>query len=149
MLIALGRQRIVASVWIAESAVNLALSVVLVRRYGLTGVAVGTAIPLAIGHLGIFFPMACRSVGLTIGEGVRRMFGPALIGLVPASLAVVAFRSTLIGPMPLRLLLPQVAIVLAVYAAAAFTAWARTNRDGQIKERAGVAPAPALVIERS
>lgn len=145
VLIALGRQRTVAAVWLGESAVNLILSVLLVRRYGLTGVAVGTAIPLAVGHLGIFFPMACRSVGLTIGDGVRRMFGPALAGLVPAGLAVIAIRSTWNGPPHLSVLAPEIAGVLAVYGAAALIAWRKTDRAGFPR---GASPAPAMVVNR-
>jgi hypothetical protein len=92
---------------------------VLVKRFGLTGVAVGTAIPLAVGHLGILLPAACRSVGLSLGRGVREMFGPALGGLIPAGLAVFVLRSAVGGPAPLRMLAPQFVAVLTVYAAAA------------------------------
>jgi O-antigen/teichoic acid export membrane protein len=119
VLIALGWQRLVAGVWVAESVANLGLSVALVGRFGLTGVAVGTAIPLAIGHLGVFLPLACRSVGLTLATGVRRMFGPAVGGVLPAALATIALRQMLPGLQPLRVVLPECTLVILIYIAGA------------------------------
>lgn len=43
----MGRHRVLASVLLLEGAVNLLLSLFLVRRMGIIGVAWGTAIPLA------------------------------------------------------------------------------------------------------
>jgi O-antigen/teichoic acid export membrane protein len=43
----MGRHRALASVLLLEGVVNLTLSLLLVRRFGIVGVAWGTAIPLA------------------------------------------------------------------------------------------------------
>ena len=42
------RHRLVACASLAEIAVNVTLSILLVQRYGLTGVAIGTAVPYTV-----------------------------------------------------------------------------------------------------
>ena len=60
----LARHRPYAIAALCEAAANAALSILLVRKYGMIGVAVGTAIPLAINKL-LFTPLyTCRVVGL-------------------------------------------------------------------------------------
>ena len=62
---------------------------------------------------------------------------------MPACLAVVVFRSTLIGPMPLRLLIPPIGIVLIVYAAGALKALSSSGSSVFMwpsAGRAGVSP---------
>jgi O-antigen/teichoic acid export membrane protein len=83
ILVATGRHRLAAWVWIAEAIANLALSLVWVRRYGTVGVALGTAVPIAVGHLAFITPAACRQAGVTLGRFVRATLGPAAIGAVP------------------------------------------------------------------
>ena len=115
VLIALGRHRMVAAIWIAESAANLLLSVVLVRYWGLTGVAVGTAIPLAIGHLFFILPAAARAVDLEVGGALRLMFAPALSGILPAAAAAAVIRVTVIGPVPIAVVAVEIAVTLLAY----------------------------------
>lgn len=57
---------------------NFALSVALVGSIGLTGVAVGTAIPVALISLFTLFPTACRRVGLSMAQTLRYSVWPAL-----------------------------------------------------------------------
>ena len=87
---------------------NFALSVALVGSIGLTGVAVGTAVPVALVALGVLFPTACRRVGLGLVEVLRYAVWPAvwpaaisltLLALVrsrfPATLTAVALQLAL------------------------------------------------------
>ena len=53
VLYGLGRHHVVAYSRLFEGAVNLALSVLLIKRYGLAGVAIGTAVPQIIVAAGI------------------------------------------------------------------------------------------------
>ena len=73
-----GQHRMLAFVNIATGLVNLALSIVLIRPFGLEGVAYGTLIPIAVSAIFILFPAACRRVGLSLGEAVRHSVFPAL-----------------------------------------------------------------------
>jgi len=60
ILLGMGRHRALASVLLLEGGVNLLLSVILARRFGIIGVAWGTAIPLACTSL-FFLPRhLCR-----------------------------------------------------------------------------------------
>jgi O-antigen/teichoic acid export membrane protein len=98
ILLATGHHRRVTAIWIGEAAANLVLSLILVRRFGALGVAAGTAIPIAIGHLMVMTPAAARSVGLPLRRYARETVGPALIGGIPAMAVCVVMRLTL--PMP-------------------------------------------------
>jgi O-antigen/teichoic acid export membrane protein len=92
ILIATGSHRFAAAVWVGEAIANLGLSLMLVRPYGLAGVAVGTTLPLLAGHFGVMLPVACRRVSLPLREAIPDMFGPALIGAFPAVAVCVAVR---------------------------------------------------------
>ena len=76
VLIALGRHRVVTWIWMAESAVNLVLSVVLVRALGLVGVAVGTLVPFVVGHLAVMLTIACRAVGIPVSRFIYETMRP-------------------------------------------------------------------------
>jgi O-antigen/teichoic acid export membrane protein len=67
MLLGMGKHRWLALVLLMEGVMNLGLSIVLARRFGLTGVALGTAIPLTITSL--FFLPYHTSHHLRIGVG--------------------------------------------------------------------------------
>lgn len=56
---------------------NLVLSVLLVRFYGLIGVAVGTLIPMIVTSMFLVFPAACRRVELPIFTVIRKSVWPA------------------------------------------------------------------------
>ena len=56
---------------------NLILSVLLVRVYGLIGVAIGTLIPMIVMAMFVVFPKACRRVGLSVWTVARRSVWPA------------------------------------------------------------------------
>jgi O-antigen/teichoic acid export membrane protein len=111
ILLGTGRHRLVAYVALAEALTNLALSVVLVRYYGILGVAVGTAVPVVIANLFILQPAACRQVQLGLRDFVRTVaIAPGVGALVatvagltlrvavpPQSIAGVAFEGAVVG----------------------------------------------------
>jgi O-antigen/teichoic acid export membrane protein len=80
VLIAVGSHKLLAAVWLGEAAVNLPVSVFLVHRIGLLGVALGTLTPLAFGHLGLLLPRACRAVALPIRTCLTETLWPAMAG---------------------------------------------------------------------
>jgi len=109
VLLATGAHRLVAAIWIIEGAANLALSLVLVRPLGAVGVALGTLIPMAVGHVGVMTPMACRRVGLPWRRFMALTLGPAILSAVPAGICAIA----------MRMLMPQQSTVAVVLEAAA------------------------------
>jgi O-antigen/teichoic acid export membrane protein len=80
---ATNRHRISAWMALGEAVANLALSLLLVRRWGIVGVAVGSVIPALINQLVLQPAYAMRLLGV----GPLRFYGQAL--LRPLALAVV------------------------------------------------------------
>jgi O-antigen/teichoic acid export membrane protein len=85
ILLATGSQRLVATVWITEAIANVALSITLVHPFGAVGVAIGTAIPVCLGHFGVLVPAACRRIGVDVSGFAARVLKPALVGAPPAA----------------------------------------------------------------
>jgi O-antigen/teichoic acid export membrane protein len=73
-----GRHRLVAVTGVVTALVNLTLSLVLVRSYGLVGVAVGTLIPISIGCIAVLFPAGCRRLDVTFARAWREAIWPAV-----------------------------------------------------------------------
>jgi O-antigen/teichoic acid export membrane protein len=92
VLLGTGRHRLVAVVAFVEALANLALSLVLVKRLGILGVALGTAIPVLLANSLTLLPAACRTVGLRVTEFARLVLPGPLAGAGPAIVAVVGFR---------------------------------------------------------
>jgi len=114
VLIAVGRHRVVTWIWLGEAIVNLALSLVLVRTMGLTGVAVGTLIPLTIGHLIVMFTAACRAVDIPVLTCAYQTSRPAAIAAAVATAACAAIR-ILHPPMSAVAVLVEGSLVAGIY----------------------------------
>ena len=93
-----GRHRFVAFVALGEAVANLALSLLLVRRYGLLGVAIGTAAPVVLANLAILMPAACRAMGVPYLRFLGETSRPALVALVPTVLTIVLLRAAADDP---------------------------------------------------
>ncbi|HVL68570.1 MAG TPA: oligosaccharide flippase family protein [Vicinamibacterales bacterium] len=110
-----GQHRMLAFVNLATGLVNVALSVLLITRYGLLGVAYGTLIPLAISTIAVLYPAACRRVGLPVAIAVRRAVLPALWPALPAAAVLFALRGYVPATLPGLFL--EVGLASAVYLA--------------------------------
>lgn len=73
-----GQHRFVAWVNLGTGAVNVLLSVLLVKPFGLPGVAFGTLLPIAAASFFILYPAACRRVGLPLARTFATAMLPAL-----------------------------------------------------------------------
>lgn len=73
-----GRIRYVAVVNIITGLANLALSIALIRPFGIDGVAWGTLAPIACSSMFLLWPAACRRVGVPLSHSVRRAIWPTL-----------------------------------------------------------------------
>lgn len=73
MLYGIGRHHINLYTGVFEALLNIVLSVILVRYYGIVGVALGTMIPMVIAN--IFYPaFVCRNIGLDVKRWVVETF---------------------------------------------------------------------------
>jgi O-antigen/teichoic acid export membrane protein len=115
-----GRHRFVALVSLAEAAANLALSLLLVRRFGLLGVAIGTAVPVLIANLVVLMPTACRVLGVPYLPFLADTWRPALVALAPTAAAIAILRTLLADPSFFDVLAAGAGAAL-VYAAAFLT----------------------------
>jgi O-antigen/teichoic acid export membrane protein len=73
-----GHHRLLAISNVVAAIVNISLSVLLIRRFGLAGVAVATLIPATIRAATITIPVACARVGISGWHYLRRAVWPAL-----------------------------------------------------------------------
>lgn len=73
-----GQHRLLAGSNLLIALANIALSIALVRRLGLVGVALGTLVALLVVSSLVLFPAACRRVRLSIREALTAAVWPAL-----------------------------------------------------------------------
>jgi O-antigen/teichoic acid export membrane protein len=87
----MARQGPLAIVSIVSAAVNLGLSIALVSRLGLEGVALGTLIPTAAE---VFFvvPYTMHVFGISIVQVLAEIYRPALLPLVPMGIVLTALQ---------------------------------------------------------
>ena len=117
LLLARGRHRVVAFSCLGEAVLNLVLSIWLVRRYGIVGAAVGTAVSVTISNVLVQMPAACRLLDMPIGGFLRRISAPALIALAPG-ITVAWLLRTAASPSTFVEIVIAGAIVGVVYLAA-------------------------------
>jgi O-antigen/teichoic acid export membrane protein len=82
----MARHRFNAIMAFCSGIANLALSLILVRHLGITGVALGTLIPTTIFSLGFVMPYAIRVIGVTIREMYKEVIIPTFVPIVPAGI---------------------------------------------------------------
>lgn len=79
----INRHRWLAPMALAAGLANVGLSIALVGRFGLVGVALGTLVPTALESLLLVLPYAARVLGVRLSDGLRHVLAPTL----PAALA--------------------------------------------------------------
>jgi O-antigen/teichoic acid export membrane protein len=82
VLVATGKHKEASIAFIAAGAINVIVSLALAKPFGVTGVALGTAIPTAL-YAAYLLHLACREVGVPLLEySAHTALRPAL-GLAP------------------------------------------------------------------
>jgi O-antigen/teichoic acid export membrane protein len=87
-----GQHRMLAFVNLGTGAVNLSLSIALIKPFGLVGVAYGTLIPIAASSMFVLYPAACRRVGLSVGYAVTHSVLPAVWPAVVVGIGLLMTR---------------------------------------------------------
>lgn len=135
VLMGLNRHRVMALLRVAEAAVNLGLSVWLVKRLGLAGVALGTAIPSIVAVTVVLPMMVCRVVGLPVRTYLLRAYAGPTLAILPfaaGSLCIAAWWP----PTTLLVFFAQMGVLSLVYMAGvyavALTKEERALADSQI-----------------
>jgi O-antigen/teichoic acid export membrane protein len=120
ILMGTGRHKLVAYVTLGEAVSNLALSVVLIRHFGLLGVAIGTAVPMFVANVFILAPAACRQLGVGVVSFAREVSTAPIVGAAVAAAAGFGLRSAL-PPQSIAAIIGEGAMVGLVYVAAVWT----------------------------
>jgi len=96
VLLMADKHRLLSVVAVVESALNIALSVVCIKVFGVIGVTLGILIPNVIMSVFVVFPAASRFGGLPVSEYLRKVYLPLI--LVSAPSAAVLLGSFMIMP---------------------------------------------------
>lgn len=88
-LMGLGKPRLPAFGFLAAGILNLVMSVVLGRRYGIAGVAIGTAVPNALFAIGVLV-LACRALELPLADYLRYVVPRSALGAAPVLALLIA-----------------------------------------------------------
>jgi len=79
------------AIWaIGEGVANLSLSIILARRYGMYGVAIGTMIPSLIVNLVLWPGYIVKLVGLNYSEVLCKIWAPVFLASIPFAIATYA-----------------------------------------------------------
>jgi len=73
-----GEHRLVAFTNILTGIANLLLSIAIVRPLGLTGVAIGTLVPVTATAVLVLYPAGCRRVRLSVWDATMKAIWPAI-----------------------------------------------------------------------
>jgi O-antigen/teichoic acid export membrane protein len=114
VLQSMARHQLLAVTSLGSGLANLALSIVLVGRFGLTGVALGTLIPTAAECLGLVLPYALRVIGVSKTQILKDVFLPALLPAIPTAIVLYVLRHTF-EPSSLLSIMVVAGIGLLVY----------------------------------
>ncbi len=91
ILMGLGKPRLPTIGFLIAGVMNLALSILLVRPFGLAGVALGTAIPNVL-FAALVLVHACRELGTPVTEYLRYVFPRAALGALPVLALLLWFK---------------------------------------------------------
>jgi O-antigen/teichoic acid export membrane protein len=110
----MARHSPLAAMTICSGIVNFTLSILLVKRLGLLGVALGTLIPTTVICLGFVAPYAMRVIGTSARDMYTKVVCPSLLPLIPMSIIMIVLRETL-HPASLIMILMIAAVGPLVY----------------------------------
>jgi O-antigen/teichoic acid export membrane protein len=131
-----GEVRRVAMVNIVTGLVNLALSSLLIKPFGLAGVAIGTLIPIAVASIFVLFPAACRRVDVPVGHAFHFAVWPTVWPAVVVAICLQGIK--LVSPGSAKAVLAEAAFGSALYVALFVLAIGRRDRGEYIAKLMGL-----------
>jgi O-antigen/teichoic acid export membrane protein len=91
----MAKHRPLAIMTIVSGVANLTLSILLVGRWNLMGVALGTLIPTTIVCIGFVTPYAMRVIGVSIKEMYTKVLQPAILPSIPMWISLILLREVI------------------------------------------------------
>jgi O-antigen/teichoic acid export membrane protein len=138
----MGRFRMVALSSVASGIVNVALSIFLVQRLGLIGVAIGTLLPTAVEALGFVLPYTMATLRVPPRKAIVEIWLPAVVPALPAGMIILALREAIAPTSLLELAFVMIAgtlVYTASYLAIPTTAIERRMVIDAIRKAASAA----------
>lgn len=129
ILLGMGQHRSLGIVLLLEGMANLLLSAVLARPLGITGVALGTAIPLLCTSLFFLPTHACRRLSVRLGDFLRDSYGLALALCVPLIAMLLLIRHQFPVHTALGVSAQSVALTVFYYGMWATVVWMRGGNN--------------------
>ncbi|HYP25368.1 MAG TPA: oligosaccharide flippase family protein [Blastocatellia bacterium] len=120
ILLGRGKHRIVAWFTCGQAAANLTLSLLLVKRYGLVGVALGTTIPMVASTLVVLVIYIKYHLNLSLAEYLRRAVPMPLLMQIPFVSALLLLKGYS-APSSLPAFFLEIAVLFVPYGALAFS----------------------------
>jgi O-antigen/teichoic acid export membrane protein len=128
IMFAIGKHKAVAKVASVEAALNLGLSILLVKTVGIYGVAWGTSISMSIMHL-IFWPRYVRKIlGIPVLQYLWEGWGKITLCSLPYA-AVCAVADQRWHPASLAMFFVQIAVILPVYFVGVFLVFRKEAKE--------------------
>ena len=91
---------------------NVVLSILLINKIGIIGVALGTIIPLGIVSVFVLFPKACRRVEISVFSAVLKGVLPAVWPAIPIAIVLVISSSYVVQSIGVIVLQTILAVLL-------------------------------------
>lgn len=82
VLFGMGHVKVPAILYFIEAIANIGLTLLLVKPFGLLGVALGTAIPIVLVELTVMMPYALKKLGYSMPEFARSILLPLILPLL-------------------------------------------------------------------
>lgn len=86
IMFGLGHVRGPALMYLLEAVANFTLSIILVQRIGIMGVAIGTAVPIVVVELGLLLPYVFRELKFQLWNVLAATVGPQVLPLAALTL---------------------------------------------------------------
>jgi O-antigen/teichoic acid export membrane protein len=103
------------AIWaIGEGIANLTLSIILVRWYGIYGVAIGTLVPSLVVQLVLWPNYVSKLVGLSYSDVVWRVWAPVFLSSIPFAIATYAVN-VFVPAHKLTVFIIQVILILPIF----------------------------------
>jgi len=137
----LSRHHIIAYLLIGEASVNIILSVIFVKIWGIVGVALGTAIPHIL-FMGIILPVVvCRNLGISTINYLRKSILPPFFSSIPFT-ACCYVVSVYFPAKNLVVFFLWVAAILPVFCVSAwYISFSKVERDAYLETACRYIPA--------
>ncbi|MCX5699838.1 MAG: oligosaccharide flippase family protein [Candidatus Omnitrophica bacterium] len=112
----IGKLKTFTTFILLEALANLILSLILIKHYGLIGVALGTAIPFIINKAIILPVYICKVVGQNLIEYIKKTTILPLIASIPYVILILLFKKTFY-PKSILILIAEISICFLIYCA--------------------------------